>query len=654
MSSYVYIGYDQANPDIVITEEHVIDINSVTSADLILNELSADSAELTVDYVDTYNKLRDLGWAVPVCIYNDNGLSEKFYSTGVTRTGKNQYKITATSLIGLLEYDTYYGGIFSGDTFQSVIENIITTNGITPYYGVYRKIRRTNTETSNTSYAPYNLNVGLSIYGDAGVRADVTINKSLLNDVSVPELANATSARDVIWGTACEQGVTASAATRMQFGLLMNLSRNSTSDPWPDFGPVYFVYGSNIVSLGTPTQATRYNIHCRGTSTKTATINGTDYTFSDADKKPNQTKAWLQYAFGGRKITDSSLSTAAGSLPHDVTYSNYRVYDSSTHNYLVDAVAYKDRNGNLTAGSATTGWTYSSRIRNVTPVESSYLAFQSAASYQDEILNSIEYGTGIASLPIYGWLPVGTKREAMHQLLFSQGVMLWQTSSGVIKLTRPSTASYTEISTANIYDEGSEEYAEQTNLVTVTEHEYVYDNTAELEVVYEGESALEKDGVIVEFSSAPIYYTHDNVTIGTEVIGVENVIFYAGNCNAAIVGKLANTSYSGAIRGRKYVHNEKIVSRAIGNYPDGKEISVSDVTLITSNNSAAVADRMVAYSEAYTVKNSILIGTEHNGGYYKFVSPFRNNVYGFLKSITRNVSSIVKADCEFIVNYTPP
>ena len=59
------------------------------------------------------------------------------------------------------------------------------------------------------------------------------------------------------------------------------------------------------------------------------------------------------------------------------------------------------------------------------------------------------------------------------------------------------------------------------------------------------------------------------------------------------------------------------------------------------------------YGQSYIVKNSIVLTDENNGGYYKFTSPFNETVYGFLKRITQSVTSIAKADCEFVCNYTP-
>ena len=170
------------------------------ATDLVHEELSADVAELTVKYNDADHSLRDLGWATPVYIYNGSDLIGKFYSTGVKRVGTDLYEITATSVIGLFDYDTYYGGMYSNSTFKKVAEDIFLTNGLTNFDSCSRKLHRGEYGLEGTYAYAQILQDTLSTL-TVKMKAKVTVNRAM-----IPITQSGTSCRKVILGFVAQPG----------------------------------------------------------------------------------------------------------------------------------------------------------------------------------------------------------------------------------------------------------------------------------------------------------------------------------------------------------------------------------------------------------------------------------------------------------------
>ena len=87
---------------------------------------SADGAELYVK-INTSNLPDPREWAYgsEIYIYIDNVLADKFFFSSYQRTGKTRYKIKAVSVIGLLDGDKHYGGIYNGVVASELAREII-------------------------------------------------------------------------------------------------------------------------------------------------------------------------------------------------------------------------------------------------------------------------------------------------------------------------------------------------------------------------------------------------------------------------------------------------------------------------------------------------------------------------------------------------
>ena len=121
MSTYIYIGQDTDNPSFSFDDDTILSVSANTAVDPIQDELSSDTATFTVLFDDENEELRSIEWATPIAIYSDSDLVGKFYFTSIKRTGRQTYEINATSAVGLMDYDTFYGNIYSGESFENVI-----------------------------------------------------------------------------------------------------------------------------------------------------------------------------------------------------------------------------------------------------------------------------------------------------------------------------------------------------------------------------------------------------------------------------------------------------------------------------------------------------------------------------------------------------
>ena len=627
MSVRVYIGSID-DPQFIFEDESITSMNLITEANVIMDTMSADTAEISVNYEDEDEELESLAWGTPVIIYRNEKVDAKLYVKTVTRTGKNSYSIDATSAVGLFEYDTFYGGMYTGETFQEAVEGVIKTNGITTVEEYGTKV---NLDLHNTTS-------GKQIYYVQSPRIILTIwrIKFTLNAVYADEYLEGTSGSIPIAGD-CLISSTGSNIFG-KYGLEMYMERESEDDDWPEFGELRLAIADAVIPLATVTEPTTFEIEVvpcglqSGSATGYVKVNGTTYTFT----KPTASR-YMHIFFPGHHVGYCNIDIES------FKYSNAYL-DEGDIDYqemsMVDLLYIKHLASDfLTMYNIVRKEKYSSTILRGTIIDG--ITIQHTKSYQEEILSSIRYAPGIAELQIYGWLPICTRREALHQILISNGIVMMKDEDGNILMAAPAETEIQEIEEGDIYNSGSVSKLERVNWLNVTEHSYVYDNEKDLETVYETSTAAGADCYIAEFEASPIY--DEGATISGDLIPI------AMNCNAAIL------TGTGEVKAIPYIHSKKEIKRTIGDYTDGKEIAVTDATLVTLQNSAYMMDRMAAYyGSAYLVESEIKMRNERAGGYYELTSPFGDTVRGFLRTISRTYSAIVKGACSFICGYSPP
>ena len=107
----------------------IIDLTVTRANSLLLDEMTSDTGEATVQSEDALDSLE---YGTKISIYRDAAAQDVLYLSKVTRMKRDQYKLEMTSFFGILESETFYGGYYTGETLQSVVESIIQTNGLNP------------------------------------------------------------------------------------------------------------------------------------------------------------------------------------------------------------------------------------------------------------------------------------------------------------------------------------------------------------------------------------------------------------------------------------------------------------------------------------------------------------------------------------------
>lgn len=246
----------------------------------------------------------------------------------------------------------------------------------------------------------------------------------------------------------------------------------------------------------------------------------------------------------------------------------------------------------------------------------------------------------VASLQVYGWLPYGTKRTSLHQLLVAYGVTITKSDTGGMLFTFLKATDSSEIPPERIYNEGSVVYGEEASRVEILEHGFYYLSTAVDEVLFDTRGELVQNTVVV--FKQPIY--KDSIYV--EEGGAMEVLEYGTNY-AVVTG-------SGVLLGKPYIHTTKLISATNEEAPTEKIISVEDATLITLANSENCLKRISEYYfHATTLKNSIVVDREKSGKRYIFMNPFREFTSAFMVNMSAFTSNVTKAECEFIQDYVP-
>ena len=253
---------------------------------------------------------------------------------------------------------------------------------------------------------------------------------------------------------------------------------------------------------------------------------------------------------------------------------------------------------------------------------------------------SFSSGSDVGDIQIYGWLPVDTRRNNLHQLLFSCGVTVTKDADGNMVFGFPDTETVKDIPDGRIFLNGSMDHMTPATRVEVTEHAFMRLPSDETVILYDNTDGTgAADNTTIIFKDAPVY--------DLQVSGSLRII--ESGVNYAIV------SGTGILTGRKYTHTTKIISMETGATGDQKTVSPrNDITLINVANSDNVAKRVLSYySSARAISADIKVDGEKPGDQVSFSNPFGEQETAFLSSMDINASSFLRAPCELVTGYTP-
>ena len=257
-----------------------------------------------------------------------------------------------------------------------------------------------------------------------------------------------------------------------------------------------------------------------------------------------------------------------------------------------------------------------------------------------DVLEQITYDEGVAELPVYGWIKVTSKREALHQVLFSRGISMKRGSGGAITFSIMYDTDPTTISEDDIYENGNVKFLPNVSDVEVEEHTYTDDANIQISVLFENRQATElgKTYIAVYNCDSPVLR---NVT-------VSGLTIVYRNCNAAIVTGV------GYISGYPSVHSTTMIKEKIRE-TKGDTQTIRDCTMITLANSAYILDRIKNYylSAETEVNTSIVRGDQRTGSHVSVINSFGERVSGFITEMKETYSGIVKAACKIVTGYHP-
>lgn len=245
----------------------------------------------------------------------------------------------------------------------------------------------------------------------------------------------------------------------------------------------------------------------------------------------------------------------------------------------------------------------------------------------------------VASIQIYGWLPIASRRANLHQLLFACGVMLDKDSNGDLYFRFPDSETYKSIPDNRIFLGGSVDYMTPATAAEVTEHAWLKLTTDETVTLFDNtDGSGAAVSTFVAFQQAPV---HDLQVSG-------NLTVESSGVNYAVV------SGTGTLTGKKYTHVTKVLRKTVEDPGTEKTVSVTGATLVNIANSENVCQRVLSYySSARTIQADVVLNGERPGDQISFNNPYNEPEMAFLSSMDVNASSFLRAACELVTGYVP-
>lgn len=255
--------------------------------------------------------------------------------------------------------------------------------------------------------------------------------------------------------------------------------------------------------------------------------------------------------------------------------------------------------------------------------------------------------TQIASIKIYGALPVDNRRNNLKRLLTATGAVLQTNPDGSVRFTGPDTTSPVEIKDGDIFMGGSVDHPTPYQAVKITEHAFAKTPNDILTTLLDGEAVgmniitpagASVTGALVTFSDP----MHDLAVTGTTIL--ESGVNYA----------VLAPSTSCTLTGYKYSHTTRIVTAGSLTASEQATKRLDDNTLISLFNVDTVAQRWLDYYSAQkAVTMSVVWRGEQPAGAVVFADPYDERAVGLIESQDVRLSAKLAADTTVQVGKIP-
>lgn len=247
--------------------------------------------------------------------------------------------------------------------------------------------------------------------------------------------------------------------------------------------------------------------------------------------------------------------------------------------------------------------------------------------------------SNLKDIALYGWLPYSSPpnssaRDNLNQVLFAIGASLGTDLDGILRVEQLWDGVIAEIEASNVDINSSVTENQKVSSISVMEHQYVQGD--ESVTLFDGTTQY---GDIITFNEP----MHSLSATGFSIL--------ESGANYAIL-----SSGTGTLTGKKYIHNTRKITKVVDSSATENEKTKENATLVSLVNSNNVADRMVNYyKNTKSIQASFIMENERPGHVVKITDPYdKADVVACIASMNVNMSSILKADAELLVGFTPP
>lgn len=244
----------------------------------------------------------------------------------------------------------------------------------------------------------------------------------------------------------------------------------------------------------------------------------------------------------------------------------------------------------------------------------------------------------VASIAIFGWLPVDNRRANLRKLLTATGVVIKTNADGIIRFAAPSTSAPSAISDAEIQIGGSVDRPTPYQAVKITEHAFAKTPNDILTTLLDGEVVGDNIitpkgarvlGSIITFADP----MHDLSITGSTIL--ESGVNYA----------VLAPSMACMLTGYKYSHTTRIVTAGALTASEQATKRLDNCTLVNVFNADSVAQRWLEYfSGQKEISVNAVWNGEHPADAVAFSDPFDDAAMGLIESQDVRMSAKVTAD----------
>jgi hypothetical protein len=252
----------------------------------------------------------------------------------------------------------------------------------------------------------------------------------------------------------------------------------------------------------------------------------------------------------------------------------------------------------------------------------------SGADLMADILTDAGFGYDIdssyAAIPVYGWLPISSHREALQQVAFAVGAVVDTSRSDIIRVYPLPTSVSGTITKDRRFTGGGVKMRGLVTGVEVTAHNYV-ESSETVELFNGALAAGEHEITFME----PM---HD--------LSISGATILTNNCNYARV----NVASPGTVvlSGKRYVDTTQVYGVYMGTLPAGAKeniLKVEEATLVSGANAQATAQRVYDYYQKRIEQTvSMVLGNEQVGQTVNVETLYNQERTGAIESLETDLT----------------